>query len=81
MPQGGFEHSKGILIFMMALILVAAVLIGATAGYFVSLDNQVLLFSLCWHWSPLSRWHRSFCTENSFSRIIAAWRTPTWNCI
>ncbi len=40
MPQGGFEHSKGILIFMLSLILVAAVLIGATVGYFVSLDTR-----------------------------------------
>jgi len=40
MPQGGFEHSKGILVFILSLILVAAVLIGATAGYFVSLDDR-----------------------------------------
>ena len=40
MPQGGFEHSKGLMVFILALILVAAILIGATAGYFISLDNR-----------------------------------------
>ncbi|MCK9419284.1 MAG: PAS domain S-box protein [Nitrospirae bacterium] len=40
MPKGGFEHSKGVLIFILSLILIAAVLIGATAGYFVSLDDR-----------------------------------------
>jgi PAS domain S-box-containing protein len=40
MPQGGFEHSKGLMVFILALILVAAILIGATAGYFISIDNR-----------------------------------------
>jgi len=40
MPQGGFEHSKGLIVFILALILVAAILIGATAGYFISIDNR-----------------------------------------
>ena len=40
MPQGGFEHSKGLLIFILALFLVAAVLLGATAGFFMALDNR-----------------------------------------
>jgi PAS domain S-box-containing protein len=40
MPQGGFEHSKGLMVFILALILAAAILIGATAGYFISLDNR-----------------------------------------
>lgn len=40
MPQGGFEHSKGLMVFILALILAAAVLIGATAGYFVALDTR-----------------------------------------
>jgi len=39
MQQGGFEHKKGILIFLVALILFAAVLIGATTGYVVSHDS------------------------------------------
>jgi PAS domain S-box-containing protein len=40
MPQGGFEHSKGILIFVLSLILAAAVLIGAAAGGFISHDDR-----------------------------------------
>ncbi len=40
MPQGGFEHSKGLMVFILALILAAAILVGATAGYFISLDNR-----------------------------------------
>ncbi len=33
MPQGGFEHKKGILIFLITLVLLAAVCIGMVAGY------------------------------------------------
>ena len=40
MPQGGFEHSKGLMVFILALILAAVILVGATAGYFISLDNR-----------------------------------------
>ena len=40
MPQGGFEHSKGLMVFILALILAAAIVIGATAGYFISIDNR-----------------------------------------
>jgi len=40
MPQGGFEHSKGLMVFILALILGAATLVGATAGYFVALDDR-----------------------------------------
>ncbi len=40
MPQGGFEHNKGILVFILSLILAAAVLLGATAGYFAALDHR-----------------------------------------
>lgn len=36
MPQGDFEHRKGVLIFFIALLLVAAVSLGAGAGYFLS---------------------------------------------
>ncbi len=36
MPQGGFEHRKGILIFLIALVLGASVIIGAIAGHFVT---------------------------------------------
>ncbi len=39
MPQGGFEHNKGILIFKIALILAAMVLISSTAGYFLLRDT------------------------------------------
>jgi PAS domain S-box-containing protein len=44
MPQGGFEHSKGVLIFILSLILIAAVLVGATAGHFVLRDDRSALF-------------------------------------
>jgi hypothetical protein len=40
MPQGGFEHSKGLMVFILALILGAATLVGATAGYFVAFDDR-----------------------------------------
>jgi len=40
MQQGGFEHKKGSLIFPLTLILLAAVLIGATLEYFVSHDSR-----------------------------------------
>lgn len=36
MPQGDFEYRKGVLIFFIALLLVAAVSLGASAGYFLS---------------------------------------------
>ena len=44
MQQGGFEHKKDILIFLLALFLLAAVLIGATTGYFVSQDSWYAVF-------------------------------------
>jgi len=44
MHQGGFEHKKDMLIFLLALILLAAVLIGATTGYFVSQDSWYAVF-------------------------------------
>ena len=44
MPQGSYEHSKGILVFIIALILAAAVLLGATAGFFFSLDDRYAEF-------------------------------------
>lgn len=40
MQQGGFEHNKGILIFLLALILLTAVLIGVTTEHFVSHDSR-----------------------------------------
>jgi hypothetical protein len=40
MPQGGFEHSKGVMVFILSLVLLAAVLTGVTAGYSVSPDNR-----------------------------------------
>jgi PAS domain S-box-containing protein len=40
MPQGGFEHSKGVMVFILSLVLLAAVLTGVTAGYYVSPDNR-----------------------------------------
>ncbi len=40
MPQGGFEHRKGILIFLIALILGAAVIIGAVIGHFATLGER-----------------------------------------
>ncbi len=47
MPQGDFEHRKGILILSIALVLVAAVCIGAGAGYFISEgDRRGVLLSL-----------------------------------
>src|SRR3990172_9509035 len=49
MPQGDFEHRKGILILSIALVLVAAVCIGAGAGYFISEGDRrgvVLSFAL-----------------------------------
>ncbi len=46
MPQGGFEHSKGVMVFILSLVLLAAVLAGATAAYYASLDSRyALLFS------------------------------------
>jgi hypothetical protein len=36
MPQGGFEHRKGFLIFSLTLVLVASVFIGALAGFNLS---------------------------------------------
>ena len=39
MQQGGYEHKKGILIFLQALILSAAVLIGVTTEHFVMHDS------------------------------------------
>jgi PAS domain S-box-containing protein len=44
MQQGGFEHIKGTLIFLLTLILLAAVLIGATMGYVVSHDSWYAVF-------------------------------------
>jgi hypothetical protein len=47
MPQGGFEHSKGVMVFILSLVLLAAVLAGSTAAYYASLDNRyTLLFML-----------------------------------
>jgi len=40
MPQGGLEHSKGVMVFILSLVLLAAVLVGAMSGYTVSLDNR-----------------------------------------
>jgi PAS domain S-box-containing protein len=56
MLQGSFEQSKGILIFILSLILVAAVLIGAIAGSFVSLDDRyaVLLIAALVSLIPLA---------------------------
>jgi PAS domain S-box-containing protein len=47
MPQGSFEHSKGNLVFILSLVLLAAVLLGAMAGHFVSPGerNTLLLIS------------------------------------
>lgn len=44
MPHSGFEHSKGIMVFILSLVITATVLIGATAGYYVSLDNRSAAF-------------------------------------
>jgi PAS domain S-box-containing protein len=44
MPQGGFEHSKGVMVFILSLVLLAAVLIGAMSGYTVSLNNRYAAF-------------------------------------
>jgi PAS domain S-box-containing protein len=40
MPQGDSEHSRGFMVFILSLILAAAVLAGATAGHFASLDDR-----------------------------------------
>ncbi len=40
MPNGSFEHRKGILIFSVMLVLAAAVSIGAAAGYSLSRENR-----------------------------------------
>jgi len=40
MPNESFEHRKGILIFSIMLVLVAAVSIGAAAGYSLSHENR-----------------------------------------
>jgi PAS domain S-box-containing protein len=40
MPEVGFEHKKGVLVFILSLILVAAVLVGVAAGYSVALDGR-----------------------------------------
>jgi PAS domain S-box-containing protein len=40
MPNGSFEHRKGVLIFSIMLVLVAAVSIGAAAGYAISRENR-----------------------------------------
>jgi PAS domain S-box-containing protein len=39
MQQVGLEHRKGVLMFLLALILLVAVLIGAITGYVVSQDS------------------------------------------
>jgi PAS domain S-box-containing protein len=44
MPQSGFEHNKGLLVFKIAFILAAMVLIGATAGYFLLRDTWSVAF-------------------------------------
>jgi PAS domain S-box-containing protein len=36
MVQGGFDHGKGVLIFLIALVLGVAVCIGAVTGYFIT---------------------------------------------
>ncbi len=41
MPNGGFEHRKGFLVFSIMLVLAAAVLIGVAVGYFISGENRV----------------------------------------
>jgi len=40
MPQVGFEHKKGVLVFILSLIMLAAVLIGAAAGYSFALEDR-----------------------------------------
>jgi PAS domain S-box-containing protein len=40
MQQDGSEHNKGLLIFLLALILLSAVLIGVTAEHFISHDSR-----------------------------------------
>ncbi len=48
MPQSGFEQRKGKLIFLISLLMVIAVFVGATAGYFTAHgDQRGLLLSLC----------------------------------
>ena len=44
MQQGGFENKKGILIFLLALILLAAVLIGVTTEHFVSHESPFAVY-------------------------------------
>lgn len=47
MPQAGFEHRKGSLIFLLSLVLVAAVSIGALAGFSLSRgEKSGMLLSL-----------------------------------
>ena len=46
MQQSGFEHNKGILIFLLALILLSAVLIGVTIEHFVSHDSLYAVLSV-----------------------------------
>jgi PAS domain S-box-containing protein len=40
MPQGGFKQQVGLLTFLIALILAAAICIGAAAGYFAARGGQ-----------------------------------------
>lgn len=40
MQQGSMDHKKGVLIFLIALVLGAAVCIGALSGYFISQGAQ-----------------------------------------
>ncbi len=56
MQQGSLEHKKGFLIFLIALVLGAAVCIGAASGYFVSqgIRNGFLLSLIFVPLVPLS---------------------------
>ncbi len=56
MVQGGFSHRKGVLIFLIALVLGVAVCIGAVTGYFITQDirNGFLLSLVLIPFIPLS---------------------------
>jgi len=56
MVQGGFNHRKGVLIFLIALVLGVAVCIGAVTGYFITqvVRNGFLLSLVLIPFIPLS---------------------------
>ncbi len=47
MPQGGFEHRKSLIIFLIALVLSAAIFMGVITGHFMAQGDPVAFLLSC----------------------------------